>query len=296
MDSQLTFRFRVPDEDLPAPLPTLADIKSAQGSDNLDVQSRHTIVRVNSHFVVKYGRNIEFLEGENMVFVRESTNIRVPKLYAMFAEVSTDIRFLVMEYIPGKTLGRRYKELDRNQKQLVAVQLRRYFDELRSLPCPNPAYFGSLDGSGLRHFLFDFVGRDNPFCGPFETEEGINQALADKLRHQSQYSDPGSKKADFIKAALMAVFQGHKAVFTHSDFHCGNFIIQDDGGVAVIDWALAGWYPSHWEYGTAILGCFVNGFADDWHEWVAQILECFYAEWGWFKVLLDNFLITGDSV
>ncbi len=152
MGTQLSFCFLAAEEYLPAPLPTVADIKYSQGPSLLDDRPGGVkVVRVNSHFAVKYGRLVDFIEGVNMVFVSESTNIRVPKLYAMFTEVSTDIKLIVMEYIPGKTLLRCWEGLDHEQKQLIATQLRQGFDELRSLPPPDPGYFGSLDRSGLRH-------------------------------------------------------------------------------------------------------------------------------------------------
>ena len=286
MGTQLDFRFLAPEDDLPGPLPTVADIISSEGANM--IVKRHNgdkIVRVNDHFVIKYGRHVDFLEGVNMAFVRESTNIRVPKLYAMFAEVSTDISFIVMEYIPGKTLQKCYKGLDNDQKQRIATQLRQYFDELRSLPSPKPEYFGSLDRSGLRHDLFKSLA-DRTFCGPFETENGIVQALVDKARYCHREMSPVYEQANFIEPALSHVFQGHKAVFSHGDFHRGNFIIQDDGGVVVIDWATAGWYPSFWEYGTAIRACI--GFRDDWHAWVGKILDCFYGEWAWFHLMWEN--------
>lgn len=286
MDTQLSFRFLAPEGDLPAPLPTVADIKSLQGPDILDDRHKGVkVVRVSSHFAIKYGRLVDFIEGENLVFVRESTNIRVPTLYAMFTEVSSDMKFIVMEYIPGKTLLSCWEALDHDQKQLISTQLRHCFDELRSLPSPNPEYFGSLNRSALRHPFFCHVGGNTTFCGPFETEDGIVQALVDKARYLRQEFDPVYEKANFLEAGLINVFRGHKAVFTHGDFHRGNVIIQDDGGVAVIDWAWAGWYPSCWEYCTAIWTCL--SFEDDWHAWVGKSLDCFYAEWAWFNIVYE---------
>jgi len=104
---------------------TVADIKSLQGPDILDDRHKGVkVVRVSSHFAIKYGLLVDFIEGENMVFVRESTNIRVPTLYAMFTEVSSDMKFIVMEYIPGKTLLSCWEALDHGQKQLISTQLR----------------------------------------------------------------------------------------------------------------------------------------------------------------------------
>jgi hypothetical protein len=105
MDEPISFRFLAPDEDLPAPLPTVAVIKASKGPNVLDDRrGSYRVVHVNNYFVVKYGRRIDLLEGENMLFVKRSTNIRIPKLYATFTEVFSNINFIIMEHIPGKVL------------------------------------------------------------------------------------------------------------------------------------------------------------------------------------------------
>ncbi|OIW30981.1 phosphotransferase enzyme family protein, partial [Coniochaeta ligniaria NRRL 30616] len=269
-------------EDLPAPLPTVAEIKSSHGPDVLDERSGVVkVVRVNQHFAVKYGWQVHLVEGDSMIFVAKSTKIRVPKVYAMFTEVSTNLKFIVMEYISGKTLADRWEELDQDQKQAIATQLRRYFDELRSLP--SPGYFGSIDGSGLGHPFFHPAGDDGTFSGPFETEVELLQALVAIPRHERLKSNPVYERGNYVESGLMAVFRGHKTVFTHGDLHRGNVIIQDDGGVAVLDWAWAGWYPCFWEYCTAIWACM--GFRDNWHSWVAKILDPYHAEAAWFHIV-----------
>lgn len=82
--------YRVPDELLPAPLPSVAEILAAPkvGSHR---EGDVPIYRVGEHFAVKYsptdvhaGYDVSLQEGENMLFVQQSTNMPVPKLYAMF--------------------------------------------------------------------------------------------------------------------------------------------------------------------------------------------------------------------
>ena len=43
-----------------------------------------TVTAVGEHFVVKYGPKVKLQEGENMLFVRQTTQIRVPTVYALF--------------------------------------------------------------------------------------------------------------------------------------------------------------------------------------------------------------------
>ncbi len=41
----------------------------------------------------------------------------------------------------------------------------------------------------------------------------------------------------------------------------------------IIDWATAGWYPVYWEYANAMLAA--ADWKDDWHVYLAQILDEF---------------------
>ncbi|KAE8349731.1 hypothetical protein BDV28DRAFT_160236 [Aspergillus coremiiformis] len=70
---------------------------------------------------------------ENMLFVRENTNISVPRIFALYLNPESGKGFIVME--PSEKKG-------------ISSALQRYFNELRQLP--SPKYFGSF---GKRHLL-----------------------------------------------------------------------------------------------------------------------------------------------
>jgi hypothetical protein len=47
--------------------------------------------------------------------------------------------------------------------------------------------------------------------------------------------------------------------------------------VSLVDWEFAGWYPSYWEYYSAMLSCPMD---DDWVNYVdTTILDPYYNEW-----------------
>jgi hypothetical protein len=48
-------------------------------------------------------------------------------------------------------------------------------------------------------------------------------------------------------------------------------MLQEDGGLAIIDWEFASWYPMYCEYSTATWSN--SGWYDDWHGYV---LYCSY--------------------
>ncbi len=281
MGTQLIYHFVAPEEDLPGSLPTVETIRAAQGPDILDKRFNH-VVRVNGHFAVKFGHTIDLIEGENMRFVAKSTQIRIPKLYATFTEVATGVNFIVMEYIPGEDLSSCWGSFGADRKELIATQLRHYFDELRSLPAPDR--FASIDGSGLRDFIFCPGGRHGPPKGPFETVEAVARAIADEIRYPSPNAPESearsNERANFFEAGLSATLRGQKAVFTHADLNFGNIVVPHDGGpVVVIDWAFSGWYPACWETTMALFSSV--GFSDDRHAWIGKITGDYMQEFAW---------------
>jgi hypothetical protein len=103
---------------------------------------RATVVVVGDHFVVKYRTIVHLQEGENMLFIRQSTSIPVPTVYALFNDQETGMNFIVQKYILGKTLEGLWRSLETVEKEALVLQLRRYMDELRSIP--SPGYYGGI--------------------------------------------------------------------------------------------------------------------------------------------------------
>lgn len=62
------------------------------------------VVAIGNCLVVKYRAAVNLIEGEHMIFVRENTNIRVPKVYALYSNPTTAIQYIIMEGMPGKIL------------------------------------------------------------------------------------------------------------------------------------------------------------------------------------------------
>lgn len=64
------------------------------------------------HFVVKFGRGVNLMEGENMLFVRENKNIHVPRVYALYTRPESGKSFIVIERTIGQTLLSAWAELE----------------------------------------------------------------------------------------------------------------------------------------------------------------------------------------
>lgn len=107
MASRCTLPYFCPRSSLPAgaDLPSVAEILASKEVIS-DPRSTNKVVRVNDHFAVKYGRESARLrEGENQLFVQQSSRVRVPTVYAIYHDEKTKLNFLVQEYIPGKNLS-----------------------------------------------------------------------------------------------------------------------------------------------------------------------------------------------
>ena len=273
-------------KDLPHRLPTTEEIRL---SEVISKSSGRKIVRVDSHFVVKFGPGVDLLEGRNMLFVSQRTSIPIPRVHAIYSvpnEGTAAIHYIVMENVAGDTLASRWPTLSMSQKKLISAKLKAFCSQLRSLPSPD--YFGSLGGRPLLDPLL--WTHDSTCSGPFESEAALNEAMVRKYI----YNGLPTHKANFYHAAFPVVFSGHQPVFTHGDLQRKNILIKDtigsdsagehDSAVVIVDWEFSGWYPSYWEFATAM---FANGrWDDDWHEWVREILpDCYLNEYAWIQML-----------
>lgn len=296
MATRVTLPYVAPAELLPAPLPTVAEILA---TPLLPGCMGDAVARVGQHFVVKYGKRSRILqEGENLLFVQQSTNVPVPQLYALFHDDETDTNFIVQEYIPGKLLASLWGKLSTAEKQAITSQLRRNMDELRSIP--SPGYYGGLWRQPIQDCLFAEGGPlgvnrrphpDSTISGPQETEEAWTDAM---WRFLDTSVHPDSAYAvmvlPYLRRPYQAVFKGHYPVFTHGDLQPVNIMLGDDGRVVIIDWERAGWYPSYWEY---CITAMANNYCDDWGHWIHEFLDEYFAELGWMcqhrnRALMDT--------
>ncbi|TVY33115.1 hypothetical protein LSUB1_G008439 [Lachnellula subtilissima] len=259
--------YYVPTSELPQPLPTNQEIHDS--TEQLMGMGGRRLVRIGP-YVVKYGTGVNCIEAENMLFVKANsvTDTRV--------EMSS---YIVMEYLEGHTLDFEWGLLSAQQKDGISDQLR------------------GIERHGLLDCMF-WTGDDAcaPLSGPFNTENGLNEAMCDK----ATYNNLSPEKVEFYRRAFPVVLRDHAPVFTHGDFQRKNIIIKrispstirevqssdpedDTFELAVIDWENAGWYPNYWEFAIALFAC--GSWKDDWHKWVGRSLDLFLNEFVWMQML-----------
>lgn len=267
--------------DLPCPLPSSAEIENAPDI-SLEYGGRR-IVGVGQHYVVKFGLGVNLIEGENMLFVRENTNVPVPRVFALYTDPSTGKNYIVMERITGQSLLSTWPQITTLEKKRILSDLQRYFDELRQLPSPN--YFGSFGNRQLLDEIFWTQEPDPLVNGPFDSEEDLNEAMIRKYT----YNGGPLYRAEYLRKCFPFVFKGHEAVFTHGDLQWKNIMIREkdnqgneEASLVIIDWEKSGWYPRYWEYCLAV--CALR-WDDDWSLWIDSILTPFVSEAAWLQSL-----------
>lgn len=273
---------------LPAKIPSEAEILASKNF--LKSGHRRSVVRVGSHFVVKYGQDLCDLEAQNMIFVRMQAKIPVPKVYAVFKSVDRKILFIVMENISGCSLETEWLKMSKDQQHQVCHELIRHFARLRHIQ--SPGYFGCLNRTPLSYSMFYTPERNPDVNGPFSDETALNKALVLRSRMIEIQSGRSGVKADFYQEALPTVFHGNRPVFTHADLQRKNVMVRKVAGtsppkyqVYLIDWELSGWYPSYWEYCAAAIAF---RWDDDWPKRVESILKPYRNEFAWFSMLFNE--------
>ena len=274
LTSPISVPYYAPTSDLPAPLPTTAEIESsAQILKNGAVK----VVAVGTHFVVKYGKRLNLEEGRMMVFVQQNTRVPVPQVFALYQQDGKN--FIVMQKVHGQTLQATWHTFGDRKKREIISQLKGYVEQIRKIQ--SPADYCSLGKQSLLHPIFASPSDD--YNGPFDSEAELNDALIRKC----SASEALNKKAEYYERVIPKVFVGHPPVLTHADLQKKNIMIRTGSTVDIVllDWESAGWYPSYWEYANTI---FASWFEDDWFRWVDDFLEPFPNEYAWYAMLAQE--------
>ncbi|KAF3924129.1 hypothetical protein AA313_de0201272 [Arthrobotrys entomopaga] len=228
---------------------------------------------------IKYGVSISQQEADTMTFVRTHTSIPVPRVYDSYHDEEGH-GYIVMDYIQGDTLENRWKHLDSAAKAKIAAQLRRYMDELRRIPAPSPVYIG-----GVNRTQANDLRNGDALGGPFVSETEFNEWLLSRILRQVRHT----LVVPYLREQLVAqtARKAHAIVFTHSDFHPRNIMVDGDEVVGWLDWEVAGWFPEHWECIKAM-----KTVKTDWLDYLAVIIDEHLDEYTLDSVLnvyLDRF-------
>ncbi|CZT21519.1 uncharacterized protein RCC_07382 [Ramularia collo-cygni] len=203
-----------------------------------------SIKRVSEHVTVKIGLTLEESEFKNQEFAWSlllSTPVRVPEPYRFFRAEDDDgveSGYLVMEHIHGQSLASEALYLEKGIVDLVTRALyilhSRSASQLGKHAAPGPICGGPPSG-----FPWGDGKADLEFRSAQDLEHALNLRLA-------QWSPQSSRVKAKTKASLLSL-EGTQFGLCHMDLAPRNFILANDGKIAMLDWSTAGYYPTFFE-------------------------------------------------
>jgi len=213
--------------------------------------------------------------------------LKVPKLYAAFShqggnplnqiiepsKLST-FYYVVMEFIPGINMRIRHwekasKEFKSGMLQKLAQQLRL----LRSIPAPEPSYYGRIDYQSWVPPM-GMIGSEalTAPLGPFYSKEPFIESMWTRVLHKLLANDPSDSWNPHYELGLrylkqtLSRFEGWEPKMTHFDIKLDNMVFRpikpqkwwqppeiptdpselkaEDYEVVLIDWGEACWMPA----------------------------------------------------
>ncbi|CBF69421.1 hypothetical protein AN6463.2 [Aspergillus nidulans FGSC A4] len=204
---------------------------------------QNTKMKRRNRLCVKYGEYIDLSEASTMRFISKNTSIPVPKIHCAFTHKGYS--YIVMERIKGDMIGMGWVHRNEESKAKLLTQLKAMVQEMRAIPPPGGTGVSSVDGGALYDCR---LPSPTLRFGPFPSVQAFHR----HLRRGMEF-DPG---LDFeVKELIRQHERDWPIVFTHGDLSSLNILVRGDDVVGIIDWEIAGWYPSYWEYTTA---CQVN--------------------------------------
>ncbi|KAF2786880.1 hypothetical protein K505DRAFT_258930 [Melanomma pulvis-pyrius CBS 109.77] len=280
---EMDFPYYAPEDELPAPLPTMAEIEAARFGDTNMTRNKYElqhIFRLSGVYAVKFSLHaVTIQEAENLLFLSKNTKIRVPKVYAAFEHKGADplgevgsricpdrsflpiYYYLIMEYIPGKPCTERnFNRLSPKTQENIVRKVAKEMRLLRNVPAPAPEYYGRIYHRGWAP-AFPNLTRYGPpgyLKGPFDSHEDFINAVYTSSQIMASSQGVPEEDLQYICKLYLHTFRqimsraaGKTPVLCHPDFHFDKVIIlenpvdKDDPDVAIVSWGMMGWVPEY---------------------------------------------------
>lgn len=171
-----------------------------------------------------------------MEYIRQHTNIPVPKIFRVYKQEGSDSEDVVRKYVGGETLEAAWLKMTKASKEAVVKELAGYIEQMRQLV---PAKAGMVCSVSHGTANDNRFGQDR--FGPFNNMEDFHTYV----RRQDPL-DVWKEERDVVQVHSKPTAYASK--FTHGDLVPSNIIVKDGRIAAIVDWETAGWFPEYWEY------------------------------------------------
>ncbi|KAE8351111.1 kinase-like protein [Aspergillus coremiiformis] len=263
-------------------VPHMDDLKEQCTSEKKIVEwAGVSIARISPTVAVKFGPRVTVTEAKSMIYVAQnSAKIPVPEVFACgtYGPINRDIgdygslfdTYIFMTFVDGQPLDTVWNSYDQPTKTHLALQLKEYIDDLRSMG--TPSYIGSLDHGPV----LDPILATAKVQGPFSSEKDFNETMVKTYQSKA----PRQHITKFLRG--MIGHQEHRILFTHGDLGPQNIMVKDGNVTGIIDWEFSGWYPEYWESAKALN---VWRWQNDWGDYLIDILQPYYPEYAFYSFL-----------
>ncbi|TGO29116.1 hypothetical protein BPAE_0018g00010 [Botrytis paeoniae] len=194
-----------------------------------------SVTRIPFGLYIKQTTRSGLNEPNALKLIEQYTSIPAPR----FVDVAEhgDENYLVMTRVRGQQLRRVYHLVSYTERNCLADDLAGYVAQLRKIPNPTAYMISDTLGGPV----FDHRRPNNGIGGPFNTEADFNNFLVSHIK-----STPARALGE------EHVPRNHCSVFTHSDLHWSNILVDQGKLSGIIDWECAGFLPEYWEFTKAI--------------------------------------------
>lgn len=221
-------------------------------------------------------------EAENLLFLEKNSQVKAPKVHAVFTDEEEDplnLRradqphlkpkyfYLVMEYIPGSALNSEiWDSYTPAMQKIICAKISEQLRRLRQVNCEQ-FYYGRVHKQPFhsQFLMLSYPGQET--CGPYTSYEALLDAMFNTAELRAALKSLGEMDPDAkltlanFKQSLRAYGVDQKPTLTHLDMKFDNIIVQaittdgkedmEDYEVTIIDWEFFGWLPP-WVQATAM--------------------------------------------
>jgi hypothetical protein len=215
--------------------------------------------RLPFNMYAKVGLHVYMSEGDAMRLVAKHTTIPIPSVIDAIP-VPTGA-FIVMTRVPGEPLGAALMTMSDEECSQLASDLKKCFDQLRSIPAPSTGLqICGVGGGPFRCFRIT----SNP-VGPFETESDLYRYL-----YEYSYSTERAHLEEFGRAVHSTP---HRICLSHNDLTPFNILIDSNHRLtAIVDWECTAWLPEYWDYTRSYF------HRDSYHAW-QHLMDGIFGLW-----------------
>ncbi|KAF7874042.1 hypothetical protein EAF04_002714 [Stromatinia cepivora] len=180
-------------------------------------------------------------ESNALNMVERYTSIPAPRSVDVVEDSSQGLSYLVMTRLRGESFRRSFHLMSYAERNQFIDDIGKCVSQMRKIPHTTPYLFSdTLGGPMYDHLIPNRTG------GPFNNEFELNTYM---------YSEVGGGQTlAEIYGGEEKIPNGHRSVFTHSDFHYSNLLVDQGRFCGIIDWECAGFKPEYWEFTHAGFG------------------------------------------